>query len=164
MSTRITDDPFMELDTQICFALYSTTHALTRAYRPILEALDLTYLQYIVMMVLWERDGLTVKEIGQRLHLDSGTLTPLLKRLEAGKLVRRQRASSDERQVNIYLTEAGKALYDKARTVPAQVLCATGQTVDQLMALKRDLVALRASLEGGDAKAGSDPTDPEETA
>jgi DNA-binding MarR family transcriptional regulator len=161
MSTRITDDPFMELDTQICFALYSTTHALTRAYRPILEALDLTYLQYIVMMVLWERDGLTVKEIGQRLHLDSGTLTPLLKRLEAGKLVRRQRASGDERQVNIYLTDAGKSLYEKARNVPAQVLCATGQTVDQLMSLKRDLVALRASLEGSDA---THPTDPEEAA
>lgn len=162
MSTRITDDPFMELDTQICFALYSTTHALTRAYRPILEALDLTYLQYIVMMVLWERDGLTVKEVGQRLHLDSGTLTPLLKRLEASALVRRQRASSDERQVNIYLTDAGKALYDKARNVPAQVLCATGQTLEQLMTLKSDLVALRNSLEGVDAE--SDPVGAEETA
>ena len=156
MSTRITDDPLMELDTQICFALYSTTHALTRAYRPILEALDLTYLQYIVMMVLWELDGQTVKEIGRRLHLDSGTLTPLLKRLEASGLVRRQRASSDERQVNIYLTEAGKALYEKARAVPAQVLCATGQTVEQLMALKRDLLALRNNLDGGDADSPDD--------
>ncbi|HVI87747.1 MAG TPA: MarR family transcriptional regulator [Dongiaceae bacterium] len=147
-STRMTDDPNLELDNQICFALYSTTHALTRAYRPILEALDLTYLQYIVMMVLWEQDGQTVKEIGQRLHLDSGTLTPLLKRLEAAELVRRQRASSDERQVNIYLTDKGKALYEKARGVPAQVLCASGQTVAQLMALKNDLVALRSNLEG----------------
>ena len=147
-STRMTDDPNLELDNQICFALYSTTHALTRAYRPILEALDLTYLQYIVMMVLWEQDGQTVKEIGRRLHLDSGTLTPLLKRLEAADLVRRQRASSDERQVNIYLTEKGKALYEKARGVPAQVLCASGQTVAQLMALKNDLVALRRNLEG----------------
>jgi DNA-binding MarR family transcriptional regulator len=147
-STRITDDPALELDNQICFALYSTTHALTRAYRPILEALDLTYLQYIVMMVLWEQDGQTVKEIGRRLHLDSGTLTPLLKRLEAAGLVQRQRASSDERQVNIYLTGKGKALYEKARGVPAQVLCASGQTVAQLMALKNDLVALRSNLEG----------------
>ena len=147
-STRMTDDPNLELDNQICFALYSTTHALTRAYRPILEALDLTYLQYIVMMVLWEQDGQTVKEIGRRLRLDSGTLTPLLKRLEAADLVRRQRASSDERQVNIYLTEKGKALYEKARGVPAQVLCASGQTVAQLMALKNDLVALRRNLEG----------------
>jgi DNA-binding MarR family transcriptional regulator len=150
MSTRITQDPNLELGNQICFALYSTTHALTRAYRPILEALDLTYLQYLVMMVLWEQDGLTVKEIGQRLHLDSGTLTPLLKRLEASDLVHRQRASSDERQVNITLTPKGKALYEKARNVPAQVLCATGRTVDQLTDLKRDLVALRNHLEGAD--------------
>jgi DNA-binding MarR family transcriptional regulator len=147
MSTRITDDPYMELETQICFALYSTSHALSRAYRSILEPLDLTYLQYIVMMVLWAADGQTVKEIGQRLHLDSGTLTPLLKRLEAAKLVRRQRASSDERQVNINLTEQGKALYEKARQVPTQVLRATGQTVEQLMTLKDDLVALRNNLE-----------------
>lgn len=154
MSTRLTDDPFMELESQICFALYSTTHALTRAYRPILEALDLTYLQYIVMMVLWERDGMTVKEIGQRLHLDSGTLTPLLKRLEAGDLVRRQRASADERQVNINLTDKGKALYETARGVPAQVLCATGQTVDQLMALKNDLVTLRGQIESNAADSG----------
>ena len=150
MSNRITQDPSMELGNQICFALYSTTHALTRAYRPILDALDLTYLQYIVMMVLWEQDGLTVKEIGQRLHLDSGTLTPLLKRLEAADLLHRQRASSDERQVNINLTDKGKALYEKAHGVPAQVLCATGQTVDQLMELKRDLVALRDHLEGAE--------------
>jgi len=158
MSTRITQDPALELDNQICFALYSTTHALTRAYRPILEALDLTYLQYIVMMVLWERDGMTVKEIGQRLHLDSGTLTPLLKRLEAAELVRRQRASSDERQVNINLTDKGKALYEKARSVPAQVLCATGQTVTQLTALKNDLIALRSNLEGnaGDSEGNSE--------
>lgn len=145
--TRMTDDPNLELDNQICFALYSATHALTRAYRPILEALDLTYLQYIVMMVLWERDGMTVKEIGQRLHLDSGTLTPLLKRLEAADLVRRQRASSDERQVNIYLTDKGRGLYEKAREVPAQVLCATGQTAAQLTALKNELIALRGNLE-----------------
>lgn len=156
MSTRITQDPALELDNQICFALYSTTHALTRAYRPILEALDLTYLQYIVMMVLWEQDGLTVKEIGQRLHLDSGTLTPLLKRLEAAELVRRQRASSDERQVNINLTDKGKALYEKARGVPAQVLCATGQTVAQLTALKNELVALRGNLEGNAGDSGDD--------
>jgi DNA-binding MarR family transcriptional regulator len=147
-STRITDDPNLELDNQICFALYSTTHALTRAYRQILATLDLTYLQYIVMMVLWERDGLTVKEIGQRLHLDSGTLTPLLKRLETAELVRRQRASSDERQVNIYLTDKGKALYEKARDVPTQVVCAAGQTPVQLTALKDELVILRNNIEG----------------
>ena len=148
MSTRLTDDPNMELETQICFALYSTANALTRAYRPILEALDLTYLQYIVMMVLWEQDGLTVKEIGARLHLDSGTLTPLLKRLEASDLLQRRRATSDERQVNITLTPKGKAMYDQARAVPAQVLCATGQTVEQLMSLKKNLIALRDNLEG----------------
>jgi DNA-binding MarR family transcriptional regulator len=148
MSNRITQDPNMELGNQICFALYSTTHALTRAYRPILEELDLTYLQYIVMMVLWEQDGLTVKEIGQRLHLDSGTLTPLLKRLEANALVHRQRGTSDERQVNINLTVQGKALYDKARGIPAKMLCAMGQSVDQLTELKHDLVALRDRLEG----------------
>src|ERR1700733_13776837 len=93
----------LKLDSQLCFALYSTTHALTKAYAPLLERLGLTYPQYLVMLVLWESEGLTVKELGERLQLDSGTLTPLLKRLEAAGLVRRERDRRDERQVRIGL-------------------------------------------------------------
>jgi len=142
------NDPALKLDNQVCFALYSTAHALTRTYKPLLDALDLTYPQYLVMLVLWEQDGLTVKEIGQRLHLDSGTLTPLLKRLEAAKLLRRERATSDERQVNIHLSEQGHALYEKARSVPERIVCASGRDAKALTALKADLINLRDTLNG----------------
>jgi len=142
------NDPALKLDNQVCFALYSTAHALTRTYKPLLDALDLTYPQYLVMLVLWEQDGLTVKEIGQRLHLDSGTLTPLLKRLEVAKLLRRERATSDERQVNIHLSEQGHALYEKARSVPEQIVCASGRDAKALTALKADLINLRDTLNG----------------
>src|SRR5579864_9651960 len=106
------------LGNQLCFAVYSAAHAFNRVYKPLLDRLGLTYPQYLVMLVLWERDDVPLKDIGEKLFLDSGTLTPLLKRLEAAHLVKRTRSSEDERQVLIALTSRGQALREKARTVP----------------------------------------------
>lgn len=142
-----TDDDFLRLDQQVCFPLYAAGNALTRAYRPVLAPLDLTYPQYLVMLVLWEQDGLSVGELGQRLHLDSGTLTPLLKRMEAAGLLRRQRATDDERRVEIALSEAGQALREQAKAVPPQMLCAMGLSLDELKALKTGLESLLDRLE-----------------
>lgn len=110
---------------QLCFAVYSASHAFTRAYRQLLEPLGLTYPQYLVMLVLWERDDMRVKEIGAQLFLDSGTLTPLLKRLENLGLVRRVRVAEDERQVSIVLTATGRALQAKAEGFPQDLMCMT---------------------------------------
>jgi len=135
------------LDDQLCFALYSTGLALNKVYRKLLGKLGLTYPQYLAMMVLWERDGLTVSEIGERLFLDSATLTPLLKRLEAAGLLTRTRAASDERQVVIELSKSGRALKAKAQAVPAGVSCAVEDcSLEQLTVLKAQLESLRASL------------------
>ena len=103
------------LGNQLCFAIYSAAHAFNRVYKPLLDRLGLTYPQYLVMLVLWERDGVPVKDIGERLFLDSGTLTPLLKRLEAADLIKRTRSAEDERQVLISLTSQGQALREKAQ-------------------------------------------------
>ena len=134
------------LDNQLCFAVYSTGHAFNRVYKPLLERLGLTYPQYLVMLVLWERDDVPVKDIGEKLFLDSGTLTPLLKRLEAAHLVKRTRSSEDERQVLIALTPQGHALKDKARSVPQSILAASDCTVPELVAMKDEIVALRDRL------------------
>ena len=115
---RSAADQPLRLDNQICFAVYSAAHAFNRVYKPLLDRLGLTYPQYLVMLVLWERDGVPLKDIGERLFLDSGTLTPLLKRLEAAQLVKRTRSTEDERQVLIALTPQGQALKEKARAVP----------------------------------------------
>jgi DNA-binding MarR family transcriptional regulator len=141
------DWPLM-LDNQICFAVYSTAHAFNRVYKPLLDKLRLTYPQYLVMLALWERDGVPVKDIGERLILDSGTLTPLLKRLEAAGLVKRTRSTEDERQVLIALTPQGQALKEKARAVPQGVLAASACSLGELSAMKKDLVALRDRLNG----------------
>src|SRR4051794_978318 len=111
----IAADQMLRLDNQICFAVYSAAHAFTRFYKPLLERLGLTYPQYLVMLALWERDGVPLKDIGERLFLDSGTLTPLLKRLEAAQLIKRTRGTEDERQVMIALTPQGQTLRGKAR-------------------------------------------------
>src|SRR5690349_24306244 len=105
------------LGNQLCFAVYSTAHAFNRFYKPMLDRLGLTYPQYLVMLVLWEQDGLSVKEIGERLFLDSGTLTPLLKRMEAAHLLKRARSAEDERQVLVSLTAQGAGLRDKAKAI-----------------------------------------------
>ena len=139
------DQP-LRLDNQICFAIYSAAHAFNRVYKPLLDRLGLTYPQYLVMLVLWERDGVPLKEIGERLFLDSGTLTPLLKRLEAAELVKRTRSSEDERQVLIALTSRGQALREKARSVPQAILAASACSVSELAAMKNELIALRDQL------------------
>jgi DNA-binding MarR family transcriptional regulator len=146
MARKQTADLMLRLDNQVCFAIYSTAHAFNRVYKPLLDRLGLTYPQYLVMLVLWERDDVAVKEIGERLYLDSGTLTPLLKRLEAADLVKRTRSTADERQVLIALTSKGRALQEKARTVPQSILAASACSISELSALKNDLVALRDQL------------------
>ncbi|MBQ5942943.1 MULTISPECIES: MarR family winged helix-turn-helix transcriptional regulator [unclassified Massilia] len=134
------------LDQQLCFALYSTSLAMMRVYRGVLPKLGLTYPQYLVMMVLWERDELTVSDIGARLFLDSATLTPLLKRMETQGLVQRARARSDERQVIITLTEQGKALRGQAAEMMPAVLSATKCSLDEVTGLRDQLVKLRKHL------------------
>jgi len=139
-------DAPLRLDNQICFAVYSAAHAFNRVYKPLLDRLGLTYPQYLVMLVLWERDDVPVKDIGEKLFLDSGTLTPLLKRLEAAHLVRRSRSREDERQVLIALTPQGHALKEKARSVPQSILAASDCSMSELVALKDEIVALRDRL------------------
>jgi len=134
------------LDNQLCFALHSASLAMTKVYKPHLDKLGVTYPQYLVLLVLWERDGLTVSDIGERLFLDSGTLTPLLKRLEAAELIKRTRSTEDERQVMIALTSKGEALREKARTVPQSILAASACSVGELVAMKNEIVALRDKL------------------
>src|SRR6187402_1503707 len=146
MARKQAADVPLLLSNQICFAVYSAGHAFNRAYKPLLDRLGLTYPQYLVMLVLWERDGVPVKDIGERLLLDSGTLTPLLKRLEAAELVRRTRSTEDERQVLIALTPKGDALREKARAVPQSILAASNCSVAELSAMKNELVALRDRL------------------
>jgi DNA-binding MarR family transcriptional regulator len=145
MARKQTVDPLL-LGNQICFAVYSAAHAFNRVYKPLLDKLGLTYPQYLVMMVLWERDGVAVKAIGEKLFLDSGTLTPLLKRLEAAALVKRTRSTEDERQVLIALTPKGQALKDQARAVPQAILSRSACSVGDLMTMKNELVALRDKL------------------
>ncbi len=144
----MTDASILPLRKQLCFAVYSTSHAFTRAYRVLLEPLGLTYPQYLVLLVLWERDGMRVKEIGAQLYLDSGTLTPLLKRLEGLGYVRRVRDPSDERQVTILLTSAGVALEQKAASIPADMACMAQLDETQMMELIDRLSKLRGSLQG----------------
>jgi MarR family transcriptional regulator, organic hydroperoxide resistance regulator len=139
-------DPSLQLGNQLCFAIYSTAHAFNRVYKPLLDRLGLTYPQYLVMLVLWERDGVPVKDIGEQLFLDSGTLTPLLKRLEAAHLLRRTRSAEDERQVLISLTSQGHALRERARAVPQAILAATACSLGELSAMKNELIALRDRL------------------
>jgi DNA-binding MarR family transcriptional regulator len=146
MARKPAADMPLLLGNQLCFAVYSTAHAFNRAYKPLLDRLGLTYPQYLVMLVLWERDGVPVKDIGERLMLDSGTLTPLLKRLETAELVKRSRSTEDERQVLIALTPRGQTLKEKARAVPEGILAASNCSVAELSAMKNELLALRDRL------------------
>jgi len=139
----------MSLDQQFCFALYSANLALNKVYRKLLAKLNLTYPQYLVMLVLWEHDEVMVSEIGDHLFLDSATLTPLLKRLEAAGLLLRSRSAEDERQVIIRLTDQGRSLRETAKSVPDEVLCATACSEETLTDLKRQLETLRVQLSQG---------------
>jgi DNA-binding MarR family transcriptional regulator len=147
----------LHLDEQICFALYAASRAMTARYRPLLDELGLTYPQYLVMLVLWERDHLSVGDLGERLQLDSGTLTPLLKRMESAGLVERRRRPSDERSVEIRLTDAGRNLRDRAADVPERLLCNTGLTTDEIIRLRNELNALTRRLTAPHPPVNGDP-------
>ncbi|MEZ8236585.1 MarR family transcriptional regulator [Vibrio splendidus] len=139
-------DDYLKLDNQVCFALYSASNAMSRAYQPLLKALELTYLQYIVMMVLWEEKEINVKALGAKTHLDSGTLTPLLKRLEVKGYVLRTRSIEDERVRVITLTPEGVELKDNAQTVPVEMLCLSKMNEDELKSLKAQCEQLLGNL------------------
>lgn len=150
----MTADTISKLETQLCFALYAASNAMTRIYRDRLEPLGLTYPQYLVMLVLWEADGLTVsaplnvKTLGERLHLDSGTLTPMLKRMEQADLLLRRRSKEDERQVGIFLTPRGKALQREVAAMQRELACLLPLDVRDLSRLRTELRGLAASLHG----------------
>ena len=141
-------DQALRLDNQLCFALYSASLAMTKLYKPLLDELGLTYPQYLALLVLWEQDGVSVSELGQRLSLDSGTLTPLLKRLEAAGLLTRLRDAEDERRVRVVLTADGRALKTKARRIPGCILAATQCDLSEITSLTRQVQALRDQLVG----------------
>jgi len=132
----MTDDDLLRLDSQVCFPLYAASNLITRLYRPLLDELGLTYPQYLVMMVLWETAPRTVGEIGQQLHLDTGTLTPLLKRMETAGLIARQRDPADERRVIVTLTAQGDILRERARHVPEALAVQLSMTVPDLERLR----------------------------
>lgn len=138
---------WLHLDQQLCFAMYATSLSMTKLYKPLLAPLGLTYPQYLVMLVLWQQDGLGVSELGQRLSLDSGTLTPLLKRLEGSALIERRRDASDERRVTIHLSTQGRSLRAQALDIPARLTCASGCAPDELQSLTRRLHDLRAQIQ-----------------
>jgi MarR family transcriptional regulator, organic hydroperoxide resistance regulator len=146
MAKKPAPNPMLQLDNQLCFAVYSAGHAFNRVYKQLLDGLGLTYPQYLAMLVLWEQDNVAVKDIGEKLFLDSGTLTPLLKRLEAAGLIKRTRSVADERQMLIALTPQGQALREKAKAVPQGILAASACTVGEMAAMKDELVALRDRL------------------
>jgi len=141
-------EDMLRLDQQLCFALYSSSLLMTKLYKPVLGALGLTYPQYLALLVLWEADAISVRELGDKLYLDSGTLTPLLKRMEAAGLLTRERATDDERRVVVALTPAGRALRRKAAHIPATAACASGCKLDTLTALTAQLQALRNNVAG----------------
>jgi len=144
---RASGDGWLQLDRQLCFALYSASLAMTKRYKPLLDPLGLTYPQYLVMLVLWESDGISVGDLGERLCLDSGTLTPLLKRLETAGHVRRERDRADERRVHVHLTPSGRALRARAQVVPRTLARASGCGADEIAAMVARLKTLREQLQ-----------------
>jgi len=152
-SNAASNDDMLRLDNQLCFAVYSASLAMTRLYKPLLDPLGLTYPQYLVMLALWEQDGPMVSELGQRLSLDSGTLTPLLKRLEATGYVSRVRDAQDERRVRIHVSAAGRRLKARAVGVPDCLLAASQCPVPEAMALTRQLQQLRDRIASTQAAA-----------
>ncbi|MDZ7928776.1 MAG: MarR family winged helix-turn-helix transcriptional regulator [Rhodococcus sp. (in: high G+C Gram-positive bacteria)] len=141
----------LALDRQVCFALYSASRATTAVYRPMLDELGVTYPQYLVLLVLWEQDGRGVKDICAELDLDTGTLSPMLKRLEGLGFIERRRLSTDERRVEIHLTETGSAMRAKALDIPRKLAEKTGMNVDDLVKLKESLDALTSALHHTDS-------------
>ncbi|MER5795388.1 MarR family transcriptional regulator [Streptomyces sp. NPDC001980] len=146
---------WLRLDRQICFSLHAASRAFNGVYRVILKDLGLTYPQYLVMLVLWEEGDLPVKKLGEHLRLDSGTLSPLLKRLEAAGLVHRERSARDERSVEVRLTEEGAALRERALEVPRRIVAATGFDVEEIRELKARLDQLTGTLDAAAAAEGA---------
>ncbi|MDX2320979.1 MAG: MarR family transcriptional regulator [Moritella sp.] len=144
--SEFNEETMLRLDNQVCFALYSATNAMVRAYRPMLKTLDLTYPQYLAMLVFWQQDEISVKVLGEQLHLDSGTLTPLLKRLELKGLIRRDRCKEDERARTLCLTDAGLALKEQAKSVPMNMFCQAGLPTEELLMMKASCEALLSNL------------------
>ncbi|MFI1293978.1 MarR family winged helix-turn-helix transcriptional regulator [Streptomyces sp. NPDC020792] len=142
------DKEWLRLDRQICFSLHAASRAFNGVYRVVLKELGLTYPQYLVMLVLWEHGDTPVKRLGEHLRLDSGTLSPLLKRLEAAGLVHRERSARDERSVEVRLTEEGAALRERALRVPHRIGAATGFTLDEIRELRARLDRLTMALDG----------------
>ncbi|KXJ52820.1 MAG: MarR family transcriptional regulator [Thalassospira sp. Nap_22] len=140
-------DDLLQLEKFLCFSIYSAGHAFNRVYKPLLDNLGLTYPQYLVMVTLWQEDNQSVRSIGSKLYLESSTLTPLLKRLEANGLVSRKRDPEDERSVRVSLTDAGKELRNKAEEVPPCILEATGLDIETAKRLNRDLRTMRDQME-----------------
>lgn len=153
----VTEDAF-RLDRQLCFALHATSRAITQAYGPLLAPLGVTYPQYLVLLVLWEQDELTVSGLGERLFLDSGTLTPLLKRLETQGIVARQRDATDERVVRVSLTAAGERLRRKAEGVAHGVACAIGVDEDEIATLRERLQAILVRFHDTNPTIATNPT------
>ncbi|MEI8633737.1 MarR family transcriptional regulator [Vibrio sp. PP-XX7] len=137
---------WLNLDKQVCFALYSTSLAMNKLYRKVLKPFGLTYSQYLVLLTLWQQDDLSVSAIGEQLFLDSATLTPLLKRMESAGLVVRQRAAHDERHVIISQTDKAKQLKAEAAVIPEQILCSTACDIDMLLEMKTHLELLRTNI------------------
>ena len=152
------EDDVLALDNQLCFALYAANRAITARYRPLLAELNLTYPQHLVMLVLWEagENGQTVRvsDLGKRLRLDSGTLTPLLKRLAERDLVTRLRDTTDERVVTVAPTEKGSAMRQQARDIPGRLLCGTGIDQERIVELREELRSVLSLLEAGEAPSG----------
>lgn len=138
----------LKLDNQLCFSLYAASREIIKLYKPILDKLNLTYTQYLVMIVLWEEKKLSVKQIGNRLHLDSGTLTPLLKKLEKLNYIKRYRSKDDDRVVIIELTEEGSKLREKSKDIPSKILCSMNFPEDKVKSLKKQLDDLISNLNG----------------
>jgi len=145
--TQDSKDTALIFDNQICFPLYSAANAMVRVYRPLLKGLDITYLQYMVLMLLWERNALNVKQLGQQMRLDSGTLTPLLKRLEQKGLVTRSRSKTDERVRVIAITKEGMVLKKKAKDIPEKLACKVGLSKPRIKEFNRMCLELLAFLD-----------------
>ncbi|MBM7566619.1 MarR family winged helix-turn-helix transcriptional regulator [Paenibacillus sacheonensis] len=140
------NNALLELDNQLCFALYACAREVTKLYRPFLDELGITYTQYVTLLALWEKDEVPVKELGRRLYLDSGTLTPLLKKLESMKLLRRDRDPQDERSVIVRLTDDGRALKERAAVIPERVFCQTSLSPEEIASLRGQLQQLTADV------------------
>ena len=150
------NDDIVSLDKQLCFSVYNAAHAFTAAYKPLLEPFGLTYPQYLVLLALWEKDGVSVKDLAERLHLDSGTLTPLLKRLQTAGYLSRQRDPQDERLLRIELTEKGQSLRGPVSVARKSVVCALGGSEAPIQKLREDIEAIIPLLRGMSGKLAGD--------